>query len=165
MSAVMNSVSSEPAESAQLLVRLADRPDFSAIVELARAHCQSTDGGSAFSEEKTLESCEDYLSQAHPTLFVIEENRSIIGMLVATICSPWHRRGIFTTVEMLFVVPERRDTSAGMRLVEHFVDWSRRLGAFEMYGLARYGLPIRDLLDAHGFEPTGSIMHRNIDHG
>lgn len=161
----MNSVGAEPVESAQLLVRLADRPDFPAIVDLARMACQSFDGEGEFSEEKTLESCEDYLSQAHPTLFVIEENRSIIGMLVATIGSPWHRRGIFTTVETLFVAPERRDTSAEMRLVEHFVEWSRRLNALEVYGLARYGSPIRDLLDAQGFEPVGSVMHRNFDHG
>lgn len=81
---------------------------------------------------------------ADPTIFVVEEDRHVIGYLMALVNGYAFTDGVFTVQEVLYVRPDRRGTRAAALLVKMFVEWSERLGAREIiFGIANGFQPDR----------------------
>lgn len=117
-----------------MFVRLALERDFDEIVEMGRINAELTKQRDVFSERRAREVCQAYLDTADPTIFVVEENRRLVGFMLAGVCSYDHRDGFFTTQRVLFVRPERRGSRAAVLLMRHLVEWSRQIGAAEVCG-------------------------------
>ena len=151
-----------------MFVRLAMPEDTEAIVELARMNCEISTPHLQFSREQVLETVSSYLAHADPTMFVVEDKREVIALLVATINAYRHATGLYTTQEVLFVRPDKHGTRAAVLLIKHLIAWSEMLGAIEITGgndnsykserTARF-------LEHFGFEQVGFFMRRMVNHG
>ena len=107
---------------------------------------------------------DDYLDEADPTFFVVDERREVIGFLLATMSGYRFAAGLYTTQEVLFVRPDRRGTRAAALLLRELVAWSERRGAREITGGNDNGLfsdRTARLLKKHGFEQVGFFMRRS----
>ena len=148
-----------------MFVRLAMPEDAEAIVELARMNCAISTPHLEFSRERVLETVDSYLKRADPTMFVCEDRREVIGLLVATMSAYRHATGLYTTQEVLFVRPDKHGTRAAVLLIKQLIAWSERLGAIEITGgndnkfkserTARF-------LEHFGFEQVGFFMRRMV---
>lgn len=151
-----------------MFVRLALEEDIPAIIDLARMNCEISTPHLEFSEEKVIETCRGYLDRCECTMFVVEDRREVVGLLVATINSYRHATGLYTTQEVLFVRPDKHGTRAAVLLVKELVSWSKMLGAIEITGgndnkfkserTARF-------LEHFGFEQVGFFMRRMLKNG
>lgn len=147
-----------------MFARLAVETDLPAYVDLARqAVAESVRGRVGFSHAKVCETFKAYLKNATPTIFVVEQNRELIGFLNATINGYSFADGLFTTQEVIFVRPDKRGTRAAVYLTQHFIAWSDQLGALENTGGNDNGLfseQTAKFLGRFGFEVVGSFMRR-----
>lgn len=151
-----------------MFVRLLMPYDVPEIVELSRMNCDISTPHLEFSPEKVEETCAAAIATASPTMFVVEENREVIALLVATINEYRHASGIFTTQEVLFVRPDRQGSRAAVLLTKELIRWSEMLGAIEITGgndndfkserTARF-------LAHFGFEQVGFFMRRKMNNG
>lgn len=117
-----------------MLVRLALESDFDAIVDLARQNCEISTPYLTFSADRVRDTCRQYIATAHPTIFVVEGRREVIGFLAATINDYRHADGHFVTQEVLFVRPDKHGTRAAVLLMKHLIAWAERLRAVEITG-------------------------------
>ncbi len=141
--------------------------DIPEIVELSRMNCEISTPHLTFSEEKVIETCQSAL-RASPTMFVVEENRKVIALLVATINEYRHASGIFTTQEVLFVRPDRQGSRAAVLLMKELIRWSEMLGAIEITGGNDNDFKSErtaKFLAHFGFEKVGFFMRRTVKHG
>lgn len=146
-----------------MFVRLALEEDIDAIVELARMNCELSTPYLTYSPDKVRETCYAYLDRGETTIFVVEDKRQVIALLVATINEYRHATGIYCTQEIIFVREDYRGTRAAALLMKELVAWSERLGAIEITGgndnkfnserTARF-------LSHFGFEQVGFFMRR-----
>lgn len=146
-----------------MFVRLALEEDIPAIVDLARQNCELSTPYLTFSPERVVATCRQYLDTANPTIFVCEDKRKVIGMLVATISQYRQAEGLYTTQEVLYVDRAHHGSRAAVVLTKHLIAWSERLGAIEITGgndndykserTARF-------LSHFGFEHVGFFMRR-----
>lgn len=147
-----------------MLVRLAVDSDVEAYIGLARlAVAESVRGRVGFKAAKVRETFDAYLTAATPTIFVVEQDRELIGFLNATINGYPFADGLFTAQEVLFVRPDKRGTRAAVLLVQAFVSWSDQLGALESTGGNDNGLlseQTAKLLGRFGFERVGYFLRR-----
>lgn len=153
-----------------MLVRLAIEADEDAFVELARLAVAESARHVGFNEDRVRRTFHGYLDEAHPTIFVAERRRELIGFLMATMSEYTFADGLFTTQEVLFVRPDLRGTRAAAYLLDEFTRWSDRLGALENTGGNDNGLFTEQtarLLERRGFERVGLFMRRigSADHG
>ncbi|QIG74319.1 N-acyltransferase protein [Rhizobium phage RHph_N65] len=148
-----------------MFVRLALEEDTDAIIELARMNCEISTPHLTFSPEKVRETVQSYLEYASPTMFVVEHNREVIGLLVATINEYRHADGLYTTSEVIFVKPAYHGSRAAILLVRELIRWSERLGAIEITGGNdnRYKSErTAKFLEHFGFEQVGFFMRRTM---
>lgn len=146
-----------------MFVRLALEDEEDAYVELAEMAVLESARHVGFKEDRVRATFHRYLDHAHPTIFVVEQRRELIGFLNATISTYDFADGIFTTQEVMYVKPEKRGTRAAALLVRHFTRWSDQLGALENTGGNDNGLftdQTRRLLEKHQFEHVGCFMRR-----
>lgn len=146
-----------------MFVRLALEEDTDAIVELARMNCEISTPHLTFSAEKVRETVHNYLAYANPTMFVVEHNREVIGLLVATINEYRHATGLYTTQEVIFVAPAYHGSRAAILLVRELIRWSERLGAIEITGgndNSYKSERTAKFLEHFGFEQVGFFMRR-----
>lgn len=146
-----------------MLVRLALERDRETYIELARQAVDESARHVGFSAARVSRTFDRYLAEAHPTIFLVEQRREIIGFLNATISEYTFADGHYTTQEVMFVRPDKRGTRAAVALVNHFVEWSDRLGAVENTGGNDNGLftdSTERLLKHFGFERVGVFMRR-----
>lgn len=146
-----------------MFARLALEAEETEYVELARQAVAESAPHIPFSEAAVRRTFQAYLTQAHPTIFVVEDRRRLIAFLNATINGYTFADGHFTTQEVLFVVPEKRGTRAAPLLLREFCQWSDRLGALENTGGNDNGLytgQTSRLLGKFGFEHVGYFMRR-----
>ncbi|MFK3857826.1 GNAT family N-acetyltransferase [Agrobacterium pusense] len=151
-----------------MFVRLALESDIETIVDLARMNCELSTPHLTFSADKVRETCRAYLDRGETTIFVVEDRREVIALLVATINEYRHAAGLYTTQEVMFVRPDKRGSRAAALLIKQLNQWSEMLGAIEITGgndnkfnsdrTARF-------LQHFGFEQVGYFMRRIIDHG
>lgn len=146
-----------------MFVRLALETDIETIVDLARMNCELSTPYLEFAPERVRETCRLYLAQANPTIWVVEDKREVIALLLATISEYRQAYGLYTTQEVLFVRPDKRGTRAAALLTKELIRWSEHLGAIEITGgndnkfnserTARF-------LGHFGFEQVGFFMRR-----
>lgn len=109
-----------------------------------------------------------YLATANPTFFFVEQRRVPIGFLQAEIGSYDFTDGIFTVQKTIYVQPDKRGTRAAVLLMRHLIDWSRRLGAREIFGGVDNGYQIgrtSRFLERLGFVRDGWSMHMSLNDG
>lgn len=147
-----------------MLVRLAVERDRAAYIELARQAVAESARHIPFRAERVSATFDSYLAEAHPTIFVAERGREIVGFMNATISEYTFADGLYTTQEVLFVRSDHRGTRAAAKLLRAFVDWSDRLGALESTGGNDNNLMTErttKLLGRFGFEHVGHFMRRS----
>lgn len=146
-----------------MLARLGLEEDEDAFVELARAAVAESAPCVPFVEEVLRATYHRYLKTAHPTFFVVEQNRALIGFMKATISQYDFSDRIYTTQEVLYVHPAKRGTRAAALLMSNFCQWSDRLGAVESTGGNDNDLTSErtaKLLGRFGFSRVGFFVRR-----
>lgn len=146
-----------------MFVRLALEEDTDAIVEMARMNCEISTPHLTFSPEKVRDTVRSYLDYASPTIFVVEHNREVIGLLVATINEYRHAAGLYTTQEVVFVKPAYHGSRAAILLMKELIRWSEMLGAIEITGgndNSYKSERTAKFLEHFGFEQVGFFMRR-----
>jgi len=141
-----------------MFVRLALEDDLQAVLDLGRAHCDETMSGDVFSPTRVEEIFRASVATADPTIFVVEDEGKVVGFLLASIHPYDHKDGFFTMQRVVFVQKDKRRTPAGALLIEHLVEWSRRLGADEVFGGNGNGHEsdrVAAFLERQGFEKVG----------
>lgn len=117
-----------------MLVRLGLAEDEDAFVELGRACAAEGMPHVPFVETVLRETYRRYLATAHPTIFVAEQGRKLVGFMIASISQYYFSDGIYTTQQVLYVDPAKRGSRAAALLMSNFCQWSDRLGAVENTG-------------------------------
>jgi L-amino acid N-acyltransferase YncA len=151
-----------------MFVRLAQPDECEEIVEMARTNAALTKNGHIFSADRVREVFASYLSDAHPTIFVAEDRREIVGFLSAEIGLYDFTDGIFTIQKVLFVKPEKRGSRASVLLMKHLDRWSRQLGAKEIVGGNDNGFQsdrTARFLEHLGFVNVGYAMAKDLRDG
>jgi L-amino acid N-acyltransferase YncA len=151
-----------------MFVRLALEEDIPTIVELARLNCEISTPHLTYSPEKVVQTCRDYLDTANPTIFVVEKERQVIGLLAATINEYRHADGLFTTQEIIFVHPAFQGSRAALLLMNELIRWSKMLGAIEITGgndNSYKSERTAKFLKHFGFEQVGFFMRRMMENG
>lgn len=152
-----------------MFVRLALETDLDDIVEMARqAHEETLTDAPPFSERKVREGFQAYLDTASPTVWVVEQRRELIGMLLATISEYRFADGLYTTQELLFVKPENRGSRAAALMMKELIQWSAMLGAKEITGGVDNDYQSErtaKFLQHFGFKQVGIFMRRVMKDG
>lgn len=148
-----------------MFVRLALESDTDAIMEMARENVESTRPTLTFNKAKCLGMIWSYLTEASPTIWVVEHKREVIALMLAEIYQYRAMDGLYTTQEVLYVKPENRGSRASALLMKNLIAWSERLGAKEIIGgndnefnserTARF-------LEHFGFQRVGFTMRRTM---
>lgn len=112
--------------------RLAEERDRAAFLAMARAAAAEGEKLLEFDEDVTSARFDDALHGAHPTLFVYETDR-LAGFAACTIDGFLFASGLMTTLQVLYVTPEKRGTRAAVYLVRAFLGWSDAVGARHKY--------------------------------
>lgn len=146
-----------------MFVRLALRSDTDAIVEMARINASHIRRPHTFVADKVRGVVDDYIATANPTLWVCEERRECVGFAKGVISEYDYCDGIYTTLQVIFVRPEKRGSRAALLLLREFLAWSDRLGAventagsdneFQTERTARF-------LGKFGFRRVGTVLSR-----
>jgi L-amino acid N-acyltransferase YncA len=149
-----------------MLVRLAIEGDRRELVGLCADAVRESVRGIEPDEAIINETFDAYMASAEPTFFVVEgAGRRLIGFMMCSIGGYAFASGIFTTQQVMYVVPEKRGTRAATLLIRNLIDWSKRLGALEITGGNNNGLYTAQtvrLLEKHGFEQMGTFMRRSM---
>ena len=151
-----------------MFVRLAIEADFPAIVEMAQLNMAETRPELKFDEKRAWETCRAYLDTAEPTIFVVEDKREVIGLLLASIGGYRAASGHVTVQEVLFVRPEKRGTRAATLMMKHLISWSAQIGAKEIIGGNDNGFQSErtaKFLGHFGFKSVGFAMKRIVADG
>ena len=104
-----------------MLVRLALEDERELLVGMVADAVAETQTGHVFNPDRVREVYASYLASAHPTFFLAEHRREVIGFLQAEMGVYDFTDGLFTVQKTLYVRPERRGTRAAAALVEHMI--------------------------------------------
>lgn len=127
-----------------MFTRLVMPEDKEPFLDLVRMQVEETLPHLDFVRELAEETFDQSVKHADPTIFVVEENREIIGYLVAFLESYSFTTGIFVVQEVLYVRPDKRGTRAAVRLIKEFVRWGEIVGAREwIFGISNKFQPDR----------------------
>ena len=144
--------------------RLALPADEDAFVALAHAAHDESLPHIPYSEAKVRATFARYLAAAHPTIVVCVGNDGLlVGFTSQTISEYPSGTGIFTTLEVTYVRPDKRGSRAAALLLRWFAQWSDQLGALESTGgndNALHSEQTAKLLSRIGFEKVGFFMRR-----
>jgi GNAT superfamily N-acetyltransferase len=146
-----------------MFVRLALEKDREAIRENARNHVREVAPRLIWSDDRADETFNAYLSGANPTVFVIEDNREIVGHLVALMIDNAYATGFFIVLDAIYVKPAKRGTRAAAKLMHVFNEWADRLWPTEIVcRMSNPGISERTLrfLQCFGFEQSGMSLRR-----
>jgi hypothetical protein len=102
------------------IVRLPLDRNEDAYVELARQAVEESAREVGFNPTACARPSTATSTARHPTIFVVEQNRELVGFMNATISEYTFADGIFTTQEVMFIRPDKRGTRAAASLVRHF---------------------------------------------
>lgn len=144
-------------------VRLGTINDAEIVCEMARRNIEETRPDMEFDLDRCHRSYVSYLETAEPTIFVCEDKGQVIGFTLSSLNAYRAATGLYTTQEVLYVVPEKRGSRAAVLLMKNLIAWSQMLGAKEIIGgndnqfksdrTARF-------LSHFGFEEVGTAMRR-----
>jgi N-acetylglutamate synthase-like GNAT family acetyltransferase len=146
-------------------VRLALENDEDACIALTRQHHEENLPHRPFDEERSRATFRRSVETGHPTIFVAEQDKAIIGLLMAVIYDFASSGGHFTTQEVVFVTPDKRGSRASAQLIDTYNQWAEKSGAAEIYTK----LAINPKLDRNmrffkrfGFCPVGVTLMRLV---
>ena len=127
-----------------MFARLIMPEDKDAVLDLAEMQVRETLPHLNFRRDLAEETIENSLKFADPTFFVVEDNRQVIGYLMALLESYAFTDGVFVVQEVLYVRPDKRGTRAAVHLIKQFEQWGRIVGAREwIYGISNKFQPER----------------------
>lgn len=144
--------------------RLALPSDEDAFVALARQAHEESLPHVPYSEAKVRATFHRYLTTAHPTITVaVGSDGTLSGFASQTISEYPSGDGLYTTLEVTFVRPDKRGSRAAALLLRWFVAWSDGLGALESTGgndNSLHSERTSKFLSRFGFETVGYFMRR-----
>jgi len=110
-----------------LRVRRATEDDRLNLFKLCIQMHQETDFQAvALNPEKVINSLGLWIN-GNLSLVVVKDS-DIVGMLFASVNTPWFSDERYATEDILYVTPEYRGTRAGYLLVRGFMDWVKQTG-------------------------------------
>jgi GNAT superfamily N-acetyltransferase len=151
------------AQRTVMFARLAMPEDEEAIVRLTMQDLGETLPHHQPDEAVVRRTFKHSIESGDPTIFVVEQDRHVIGFLLALLNGYAFTTGVYTVQEVLYVQPDKRGTRAAALLMDAFLAWSDRLGAKEVIGGNSNGLyseRTRKFLERFGFEMAGYSMKR-----
>ena len=153
-----------------MLVRLALERDEDRVVEFARCNVEETvpEDVEAFEEYVVRDTYRQYLETANPTIFVVEKNREVVGMLMAYVGTFDYKSGHWASQKVLYVTPENRGTRAAVLLMKEFIAWAKQLGIVELVGGNDNGFNSERtaaFLEHFGFKRVGYSMLMRLTDG
>jgi GNAT superfamily N-acetyltransferase len=146
-----------------MIARLALDTDEDAVIDLARMQVAETLPHLDFDEAITRGTFKNYLETASPTIFVVEEQRTVIGFLLAMAYPYAFTRGHFTGQEVVYVRPDKRGTRAAARLFDIYDQWIDQVGAREGYTGVANGRKVEKFtkfMKRRGYEIVGASFRR-----
>lgn len=146
-----------------MFARLAMPEDEEAIVRLTFQDLGETLPHHRPDEAAVRRTFKRSLQHGDPTIFVVEQDRHVIGFLLAVLGGYYFTDAVYTVQEIWYVQPEKRGTRAAALLMDAFLAWSDRLGAKEVIGGNSNGLHserTRKFLERYGFKVAGYSMKR-----
>lgn len=127
-----------------MLARLAMPEDKNEFLALAQMQVEETLPHLDFVRDLAEETFDQSVKHADPTIFVVEENRTVVGYLLAFLEGYSFTTGVFVVQEVLYVRPDKRGTRAAVRLIKEFVRWGETVGAREwIFGISNKFQPDR----------------------
>jgi GNAT superfamily N-acetyltransferase len=149
-----------------MLVREFDSPDLHRCVEIgAMMHAESVYHIHPFSPERLEHLARLCLTNVDYVCFVAEHQSQIVGLMVGLSAENFFADSRYAADLALYVVPQHRGSTAAVRLVMAFIDWSKKRGCHEI----RCGITtgINDAIGAKlyrrfGFEYGGSLYVKQI---
>lgn len=146
------------------MIRPARIEDIGNLLELGRAMLEeSAYRGMPYEEEKIGALLEKVLSGAG-CVFVAEDDR-LCGFVVGLLSELWFCHVKIATDLGLFVLPEKRGSLAGPRLLSCFIDWARSQGVAEIYLGISTGVNLEGterLYAGFGFSKVGGLYKLRI---
>jgi hypothetical protein len=146
-----------------IIARLALASEESDVVELARRQVAEAAPHLDFDPEIASRTFQRYLETADPTIFVVEDNREIVGYLMALIHDYAFTAGLFAAQEAIYVRPDKRETAAAESLTKIFTQWGERLGAREILYATNGPAPqdsARMIEETAGAKPVGIYLRK-----
>jgi len=116
-----------------MIARLALECEEDDLVRLGAAHAAEFAPHLEFSPDRVRTVFRNYLSTAHPTIFVAVKNDAPVGYLSAGMYDYDFAAGFFTQQLLLFVSPVHRGSRAAAHLLKAFTEWSDEIGAREAF--------------------------------
>jgi GNAT superfamily N-acetyltransferase len=147
-----------------MFVRLAIAGDEDAVVQMIADEVRETMPEDPVDESVIRARFRQYLETSFPTIFVLEQNRRLIGVAAADTGDFDHRAGFFVIFKLLYVLPEKRGTRAAVLLTNHLVQWADQIGAGEILGGNDNGFrpeQMATFLEHFGFQRVGFTMKRS----
>lgn len=149
-----------------MFVRLAIAQDEDLFVQLCLANAAETMPEEPVDETVIRARFVQYLETSAPTIFVVEQDRRVIGVLGADTGDYDHRSGFFVVQKLLYVLPEKRGTRAAVLLTRHLIAWAEQIGAIEVVGGNDNGFQSErtaSFLEHFGFRRVGFMMAKRLD--
>lgn len=147
-----------------IIARLALASEECDVVELARLQVEETLPHLDFDPLIAGRTFRRYLKTADPTIFVVEDNREVVGYLMAMTHDYAFMSGLFAIQEAMYVRPDKRGTRAAAALMKIFTEWGARMGAKEIiYGVSNRFQPDRTsrfFQRVTGAEPVGFYLKK-----
>ena len=113
-------------------VRLVEFTDADRIVKLSKLYAEEVADllpHIEFDESKVRQTVTDAVISAHPTIYVAETDKGIIGMMVASIHGFYFMSGHFVQADIFYVHPDYRGTRAAALLLAELNIWADKIGA------------------------------------
>jgi len=146
-----------------IIARLALESDRAAIHELGRMMVDEFRAHVGYDEAVANKTIDSYLLGAEPTIFVAEQSRQVIGLLLARTPPYLYASSFFVTQEVFYIRPDKRGTRAAAELARLFNEWADRLGPSEVYMGVATGYRAEQtacLMKRFGFKPVGQHLIR-----
>jgi len=146
-------------------VRLIFERDRAAVIELARQMTELYRPDLTFDPVRADALVTASIKQAHPTIFVADDDGDIVGGLAAYIVDYPTAAGFFVSQELFYVRPDKRGTRAAALLFAEFNRWADRLDPEEVFaGTATGHRPevAARWMRRFGFETLGAHMRRRV---
>jgi GNAT superfamily N-acetyltransferase len=146
-----------------MFVRLAIEADRQALIELGKRNVAEATPDEVWDGERANAWFDAYLERANPTVFVLEENRQVIGYIAGSTAEKQFSTGFIAYLDVIYVMPEKRRTRAAAHLITAFNQWVERLRPDEVVVYAA-NAGVSPLLPRYlqrfGYRQTGVILQR-----
>lgn len=131
------------------------------IVRLATDFVNDVDLNESIDVDTTIMSCiriRNDINRENVNCFIAYDGDEAIGFLVGVTSQAFHRKGVVAEQKLCYVSPNKRGSTAAMRLVRAFVGWAKLNGATQIFtGTAnnRYAEKTSKLFEQLGFRRVG----------